>query len=241
VVVRVLLAAIAVVAVIAGAFWLWSLRDVPPPVAFLPPAPVMPAVVAATPEEVLARFERLLADKAPAILAALQPGLTDEQINAIEAQHGLKLPPDLRALYRWRDGTRPAGPDAFPGHRFVPLGEAVAERVGLQRQVQNATPAQRAAFKTFAGPRDTWLGIATDAAGDGYFLDPGRAENQGSFFFFFAEDGYYVFYPAFRSYLTALCDGHASGALRFGPRGAEIADYAKAETLWARYGAPSAP
>lgn len=210
----------------------------PTPGDMYPPAPPMPVVVAESAEELLGRYEALLADEAPTVLAALQPGLSDEEIDAIEAQHGVTLPPDLRALYRWRNGTA-AGSNlnAFPDHRFVPLDAALAERDALRQQVKSSPAAQRAAYAAYAGHRDPWLGLIVDPAGDGYFFDPQRTEAQGSFFFNFNETGDYTFYPAFRNYLAEVLEGYEAGILRFGTYGAETADFLQAATIGQRYGA----
>jgi hypothetical protein len=68
---------------------------------FYPQAPRMPAAVRETTEKLLARYEQILQKRAPKVLAATQPGLTDAQIDALEKEHRLTLPPDLRAVYRW--------------------------------------------------------------------------------------------------------------------------------------------
>jgi hypothetical protein len=119
----------------------------------------------------------------------------------------------------------------------VPLDEALATRQAVLDQVAAGSPAQQQAYATFAGHRDAWLGLIADGAGDGCFFDPARSEKEGSFFFCFAETGDYVFYPAFRNYLAAVIDGHEAGVFRFGNRGA---DFARAESLWGRYGARNA-
>lgn len=206
-----------------------------------PKAPPMPAAVPDKVEDLLARFEQLLDKQAPKLLAALQPGLSRERIEELEKQHQFKLPPDLRALYHWRNGTpRNNSLDIFPDHRFVPLDEAAAEREELRRQVKEGNPLQRGVWAAFAGHREAWLGLIVDAAGDGYFFDPGRAEDEGSFFFNFAEDGSFIFFPAFRNVLKAVVEGHEAGFLRFGARGAETADFNRQHALWQRYGALAA-
>jgi cell wall assembly regulator SMI1 len=206
-----------------------------------PEAPAMPPVVSDTMDDLLARFEAVLTQHAPNVLAAMQPGLSDGQIDALESQYAFKLPPDLRALYRWRNGTAPNSTlDAFPNHRFVPLDEACTARDVLRQQVRGTTVTQQRAYATFAGHRDAWLGLIVDAAGDGYFFDQNRTESRGSFFFCFLEDGSYEFYPAFRNYLAAVVAGHKAGVFRFGSQGAETADFYKAQTIWDRYGASGA-
>ena len=205
---------------------------------FYPPAPKMPAPVATSVEDLLARYEKILASGAPKVLAALQPGLSDAQIDELEAKHAFKLTPDLRALYRWRNGTpRNVALDAFPDHAFVPLEDAIAERDAVVQQVKAQSKAQQATYAAYAGHRDPWLGLIVDGAGDGHFYDPQRTEAQGSFFFSFAEDASFTFYPAFRNYLAGVIDGYDQSVFGFGAQGAETVDFEKAQTLWDRYGA----
>ena len=213
----------------------------PPEVAY-PPAPAMPKPTTEPVEALLARYEKMLADQAPAALAALQPGLSDAQIDALEAKHGFKLTPDLRALYRWRNGERRnSRTQVFPSHRFVPLDEAVPSRDGLRQQVKAGSPDEQKVYAAYAGHRDPWLGLIVDAAGDGYFFDPTRSEAEGSFFFCFAEDGSYTYFPAFRSYLAAVVEGHEQGAFGLGLGGTSTKDFYKAEAIWSRHGASNRP
>jgi len=198
----------------------------------------MPPTVATEVEDLLAQYEAFLKTKTSAVFSALQPGLSDTKIDAIEKEYHLKLTDDLRALYCWHNGTQlTANVDAFPNHQFVPLDVALANREDLRRQVQAGTPAQQQAYAALAGHRGAWLGLIVDPAGDGHFFDPDRTESQGSFFFCFAEDSSYVFYPAFRNYLAAVVEGEKAGIFVAGPRGVDTADFVKAQQLWERYGA----
>jgi cell wall assembly regulator SMI1 len=207
-----------------------------------PPAPPMPAPAPESAEALLARYEKMLVAKAPKAFAAVRPGLTDAQIDALESKHGFKLTSDLRALYRWRNGEPANGPThVFPDHKFVGLDDAVAARDVVRRQVKAQTPAQQQTYAAYAGHRDGWLDVLPDGAGDGYFFDPGRSEAEGSFFFSFAETGSYTFYPAFRNYLAAVVEGHEKGVFAFGAQGAYTVDFEKAEALWARHGVAAVP
>ena len=216
-------------------------QTLPQPVVELyPKAPAMPPTLAESVESLLAKYEEILRTRAPAVLASLQPGLNDAQIDTFESRHAFKLPRDLRTLYRWRNGTADTSSlDAFPDHRFIPLDEAIATRDSIRGQVARSTPAEREAYVTLAGHRAPWLGVVTDPAGDGYFFDPNRSEAEGSFFFSFAEDGTYIFFPAFRNFLAAVIAGNEAGVLRFGDKGAETADFTRAQNIWLRYGAAS--
>jgi cell wall assembly regulator SMI1 len=215
-----------------------AMMNAPTPEQMYPKAPPMPPPVATPISEMLGRFEKLLAQRAPSVLASLQPGLSDAEIDALESKHGFKLTPDLRALYRWRNGSVSGTTlAAFPDHHFISLPDAVAERDIVIQQVKQQTPEQQKMYAAFAGYREKWLGIVVDAAGDGYFFDPERAEADGSFFFHFAEDAAYDFFPAFRNYLAGVLEGHESGIFTFGQFGAQTADFEKAQDIWNRHSA----
>lgn len=202
-----------------------------------PSAPAMPPVVSVTVEELLTSHESFLETNAPAVFTALQPGLSDSEIDRLEAAHSIKLTGDLRALYNWRNGIpRSVSTDAFPNHAFVPLEEALAQRDILREQVKAQSAVQRQFYAAFAGHSQDWVGLIQDGMGGGYFFDPGRSEPQGSFFFCFPEDGY-IFYPAFRNYLAAVVEGEKTGVFVVGPLGIETADFDEAQALWLRFGA----
>ena len=206
-----------------------------------PQAPTMPPIVVTPVEELLSQYETFLKVKAPVVFASLQPGLTDSEIDVMEQKYSLKLPPDIRALYRWRNGTAStANVEAFPDHRFVPLDVALATRDIDQHQAKVAPVLQRLAYRIVAGHRDSWIGLIVDAAGDGHYFDPNRSESQGSFFFCFAEDGRYVFYPAFRNYLAAVVECQKSALFASGPLGVSTADFLRTQKIWLKYGASPA-
>jgi cell wall assembly regulator SMI1 len=50
------------------------------------------------------RFHHWLAANAPAVLASLRPGATEQAVRAAEADLGLRLPADVKACYRIHDG-----------------------------------------------------------------------------------------------------------------------------------------
>jgi cell wall assembly regulator SMI1 len=182
------------------------------------------------------RLQSLLETNAPSVAESLQPGLSDDQISALETEGGFRLSDDLRALYRWRNGAiSNSTVGLLPGHRFVPLDEIVTTKWLWAEQSDSATAAQRAAFAVFAGHRKDWLPVLEDGAGDGYFFDPGRSEAEGSFFFHFAEVGYYVWFPSFRNFLAGVNECYESGVVRVASDGKTLEqDFEKADKIWQR-------
>ncbi len=208
------------------------------PEVMYPPAPPMPALVPDSIEDLLAAYETFLRTRAPAVLAALQPGLSNEQIHALEVESAIKLTPDLRALYRWRNGTaNRAMIDAFPDHQFIPLEEALSARRAMRKHLGLDAPKQEKSIASLVGYRLGWVGLIMDLAGDGYYFDPDRSEAEGSFFFNFAEDWTYWFFPSFRNYLAAILEGVKTGVFAPGEHGVETLDFEKAHLLWKRFAA----
>jgi len=197
----------------------------------------MPAMVDTSMPILLARLETVLHEQAPGVLSSLQPGLTDQEISALETRGDFKLTEDLRAFYHWRNGS-PSFPrrDFIPIHRFVPLGDAVAQRATMRQQTGESFM-QRVAFTTLAGHRAGWLMVFEDGCGDGYFYDPDRRTTGGSFFYSFAEDGSYLFFPSVRNFVAGMVECFETGAYRVKPDGSLTEDFAASLTIWCKYGA----
>ena len=68
---------------------------------FYPPPGTMPEAVDDDIVATLRRFEAVLAEHAPTVLASLQPGLSDEELRRMEARYRLRLSAEMRALYRF--------------------------------------------------------------------------------------------------------------------------------------------
>ena len=241
----VMLAAAAVIVIsVALAMWFRSAkRDFfyPEP----PPASAMPPVVKESMDELLAKLDAVLLAKAPATAAALQPGLTDGQIDQLAQQGGFVLTEEMRALYRWHNGMS-AGANGLaefiPIHRFMPLDEAVQERAMLHQQVKNITLAQRAAYNTFAGHRHDWVGVFEDDAGAGYYYDPARRDRPGHFFYHFDEDATYEYFPSLRNFLAGVIECYETGVYHPATSGPGLdADFDKANGVFAKYGVSHRP
>ncbi|GBE16368.1 hypothetical protein BMS3Abin15_00182 [bacterium BMS3Abin15] len=109
-----------------------------------PSAPEMPPVVDTSTEELLNELGNVLKAKVPRALEALQSGLSSEEIAKIERDGDFRLPDDIKALYKWRNGSRifyndnktPAYDGPIPGHRFLPLDDAVKIRAILKKTVR---------------------------------------------------------------------------------------------------------
>jgi len=205
---------------------------------FYPKPPSLPPLVTESTEVLLNRLQSVLEKHAPAVLTNLHPGLSEAQINALEAKGGLQLPEDIRVLYRWYIGALTnQGVGIIPGHWFPPLEWLFENRAALRAQLQSQTTVQSAGYRIFAGHRDGWIEIFPDGAGDGYFYDPKRSEKEGPFFYNFAETGDYRWFPSFRNFLAGAIECYEKGAYRIAGEGTQLdEDSERTETIWKRYG-----
>jgi cell wall assembly regulator SMI1 len=204
---------------------------------FYPKPRGLPPVVSQTTEQLLARLQAVLETNAPVVASALQPGLSDAQITALESQGGFRLSDDLRALYRWHNGIpRTSTIGLLAGQRLVPLDEVVQERSLVGQQVASGSGVQRAAFSVFAGHRKGWIQILDDGSGDGYFYDPKRTEAEGAFFYHFAEVSHYLWFPSVRNFLEGVIECYESRAVRVAADGKSLdEDFDRTQKLWERF------
>jgi len=142
----------------------------------------------------------------------------------------------MRALYRWRNGSPPdALTQLIPGHRFVPLDHAARTRDERRVQASAGPLVERIAYLVFAGHRTNWLVVLDDLCGDGYFYDPARRHQGGNFFYHFAEDRQYRFFPSLANFLAGASECYETGIYRAGRRGSAGENYDRSFSLWQRY------
>jgi cell wall assembly regulator SMI1 len=91
---------------------------------------------------------------------ALAPGLDDDALAAWEGAIGASLPPDVRALYRWRDGQIAANVESlFDSWMFIGHTTSLAAWRTLNELVATGDVAEGAW-------RRGWIPIASNGAGD---------------------------------------------------------------------------
>ena len=79
--------------------------------------------------DVLTALDAQLADKRPDYAALLRPPLSADAIAALEQQHNVALPDDVKTLYAWHDGQDPQSSSSL-----VPTAQRGSARQGRGRQ-----------------------------------------------------------------------------------------------------------
>jgi cell wall assembly regulator SMI1 len=80
----------------------------------------------------LAKLDRLLQKIRQPYYEKLNPGLTDQEIQALEQKYQLILPESLRLLYQWKNGQAADTYESFVNNsQFMPLEEALDTQAEL--------------------------------------------------------------------------------------------------------------
>ena len=196
-----------------------------------------PPVVNETIDEALQRYEQVLNSKAPAVAAELRPGLTDEEIDELEGRYDIVLNGDLRALYRWHDGTTSFKAELVPGHYFPPLEEALQARDSQKKETVKAPTLQRLMISAFVGDQINWVHVLDDGSGDGYFYNPDYRDDPGAFFYHFAEDATFVRFPALANFVIGAIECWNQGAYGFDPASSRLTENPwVSHRIWRQYG-----
>lgn len=73
------------------------------------------------------QLEEWLAENAPAVLETLRDPATESEIDDVEREIGMELPPSVRESYRVHDGEARGAFGLFGCWRLLPLTEVVEE------------------------------------------------------------------------------------------------------------------
>jgi hypothetical protein len=103
----------------------------------------------------------------------------------------------------------------------------------MRQQLDSATMLQRAGWAVFAGHRNSWIQALNDGAGDGYFYDPERTDVEGAFFYHFAEDGSYTWFPSLRNFLSGLIECYQTKSITLEKDGKNLKeDVSRTQAIW---------
>ena len=161
----------------------------------------------------LDRLERWLAVNRPDYLARLQPGVTDAQLDAFEAEFTLKLPLAFRELYRWRNGQEGGCYESIHYNRmFTPLEESASTKALFDSMIGYD-------FDREGWWRRGWIPFLSNGGGSHLCVDV-TAEDGGSpgqlVAYWKADEDRPVEYPNLETWLERLVSSMEAGTLDVG-------------------------
>jgi cell wall assembly regulator SMI1 len=179
-----------------------------------PKAVALPQAVPDSIESLLNSYEIYLRENVPKAFESLNPGLSDEQITELEKKHDFVLNEDMRALYRWHNGSKRDGPDIFSYGFFNSLENAILERDSIRAPHPSENENVRKLAKDILKHRTSWLSIFPNRSGDGLFFDPDRTSEDGNTFFTYHDDYYFRFYPSVRNFIAENLEYAKTGMIK---------------------------
>ena len=161
-------------------------------------------------QRMLERMERWLAANRPEYFECLQPGVTDDQLNAFESQFELTLPTAFRELYRWRNGQVDSNYDSLQMNlMFSPLDDVASTKAMLDGMIGYD-------FDLPEWWRRGWVPFLSNGGGSYLCVDT-AAEDGGQVgqlvAFWKADEDRDVEYPSIEEWLIDLVDAMESGEL----------------------------
>jgi cell wall assembly regulator SMI1 len=154
------------------------------------------------------RMDKWLAANRPDYHSELQPGATNEELDAFEAKFNFSLPEDFRELYQWRNGQ--SGSASLEHNRmFSSLGEIASTKEMLDGMIGTD-------FDSPKWWRRGWVPFLANGGGDHLCVDL-SAEDGGTpgqlRAFWHADEDRDVEYPTMAAWLTELVESMENGTL----------------------------
>lgn len=155
-------------------------------------------------------LDKQLATLRPEYYKQLQPGLSDNEIQALQQQYNITLPEDLITLYKWRNGQQDACYESFVNNSsFLSLESALdtAEEftgmIGFDFEIENWW-------------HKDWIPLFNNGGGDLICYDMGGlfTDNPGQLIeFWHADNDRNIITPSLSTFLDTLIAYYKAGQL----------------------------
>jgi cell wall assembly regulator SMI1 len=161
--------------------------------------------------DLIARLDKWLAANRSDYYAKLQPATTPANLDAFESQFQLKLPPDFRAFYQWRNGQDPnSSASLMQNWMFSTLEDITSSKDLFDGMIGSD-------FEDPKWWRRSWVPFLNNGGGDHLCIDL-AAEDGGTpgqlLVFYHDWDNRKPKYPSFDAWLTHLVESAESGTLK---------------------------
>lgn len=157
---------------------------------------------------IIQRLDNNIKQANPKLYATLNAPLSEAEIHALEVEHKLALPPDLKELYRWKNGQNlDNGTVSFLGNEtFLSLQEALGNRDFLNEELFAKTPEDH--FKIKNWWNKDWIPVFENGGGDYTCYDPVGvfSDTKGQMLGYYHDENYRsVMAPSLESFLQSVC------------------------------------
>ena len=180
----------------------------------------------------LERIERWARQNDPAFVALLQPGLTQQEINAAVGDLPFALAEEVYELYQWRNGQKEGqfrlGLVRSVLYPFMPLEEALNEYT--QFQAEDYKQSVLEAYGEFDGSGG-WLPLMGMERYYKASLGTAAGSQKSHILGLTRDDFPHVSYGSLTSMLEFQADVYESGALRVDEEGHDFFDYLTASVI----------
>lgn len=158
--------------------------------------------------EIILKLDRCLLDLRPQYYLELNEPLNDEQMDKLEQHYKVKIPDDLRALYRWKNGQKANCYEAFVNNcMFIPLHQALYDACELSSMIGSD-------FTITNWWNENWIPIFQNGGGDSicYDLKGVFTEQKGQLVEFWHKDNdRNVIAPALEAFFRKIIKLYENG------------------------------
>ena len=154
-------------------------------------------------EEIIQKLDKYLSTSRPEFYLELNEPLDDSQIDKLEEYYKIKIPKDLRVLYRWKNGQKPGCYEAFVNNSgFIPLRQALYDASELTSMIGSD-------FEIDNWWNENWIPIFQNGGGDSicYDLKGAFTGQQGQLIeFWHADNDRNVIAPTLETFFSKIID-----------------------------------
>lgn len=116
-------------------------------------------------DEIIQKLDTYLSTLRPKFYLELNEPLDDSQLDKLEEYYKIKIPNDLRILYKWKNGQKPTCYETFVNNScFIPLHQALYDASEL-------TPMIGLDFEIENWWNENWIPIFQNGGGDSICYD----------------------------------------------------------------------
>lgn len=168
-------------------------------------------------EGALSIIENWLREHQPAILAAMRPGVSDDELNELERTVGHRLPADVRAFYRWRGGiTQQAMDEAqLPGFHQIDQRQLPLKEIASEYEQQCAQGQNSATDRSIVHWNAAWISLFKSSSYIAVDVNGIWTGNQGQMLKVFPDKSPTILAPSLASWLSAHVESLSTGLFNF--------------------------